>query len=103
MIPLRFWLYSVVCEGWGTRKGTYPHSVCSAPTSTPRATKIYAVNSIAFHHMNEPVRVRRGELVRIYLVNILEYDPINSFHVHGNFFEYFPTGTRLQPVDFTEA
>ena len=21
-----------------------------------------------------------------------EYDPINSFHVHGNFFDYFPTG-----------
>ena len=65
--------------------------------------QVYAVNSIAFHHMNQPVRVRRGELVRIYLVNILEYDPINSFHVHGNFFEYFPTGTRLQPVDFTDT
>ena len=65
--------------------------------------QVYAVNSIAFHFVNEPIRVRRGELVRIYLANILEYDPINSFHLHGNFFEFFPTGTRLEPADFTDT
>jgi FtsP/CotA-like multicopper oxidase with cupredoxin domain len=41
--------------------------------------------------------------VRIYLVNILEYDPINSFHLHGNFFDYYPTGTRLEPTEFTDT
>ena len=65
--------------------------------------QVYAVNSIAFHHVNEPVRVKQNELVRIYLANILEYDPINSFHLHGNFFEYFPTGTRLEPAEFTDT
>ena len=65
--------------------------------------QVYAVNSIAFHHVNEPVQVKQGELVRIYLANILEYDPINSFHLHGNFFEYFPTGTRLAPAEFTDT
>ncbi len=65
--------------------------------------QVYAVNSIAFHHVNEPIRVRRGELVRIYLANILEYDPINSFHLHGNFFDFYPTGTRLEPADFTDT
>jgi FtsP/CotA-like multicopper oxidase with cupredoxin domain len=65
--------------------------------------QLYAVNSIAFHHVDEPVKVRRNELVRIYVVNILEYDPINSLHIHGNFFDYFPTGTRLQAVDFTDT
>ncbi len=65
--------------------------------------QVYAVNSIAFHHVNEPIKVKRGELVRIYLVNILEYDPINSFHIHGNFFDYFPTGTRLEPTEFTDT
>ena len=44
-----------------------------------------------------------GELVRVYLVNILEYDPINSFHLHGNFFHYYPTGTSLTPVEFTDT
>ncbi|MDQ4024576.1 MAG: multicopper oxidase domain-containing protein, partial [Actinomycetota bacterium] len=65
--------------------------------------QVYAVNTVAFHHVNEPVRVRRGELVRIYLVNILEFDPINSLHIHANFFNYFPTGTRLEPTDFTDT
>jgi FtsP/CotA-like multicopper oxidase with cupredoxin domain len=68
-----------------------------------QGNQVYAVNSIAFHHVNEPVAVARGELVRVYLVNILEYDPINSLHVHGNFFDYFPTGTRLEPSDFTDT
>lgn len=65
--------------------------------------QLYAVNGIPFHYAQEPVRVRRGELVRIYLVNILEYDPINSFHLHANFFEYFPTGTRLQSTELTDT
>ncbi len=65
--------------------------------------QLYAVNGIPFHYMHEPVRVRLGELVRIYLVNITEYDPINTFHLHGNFFDYYPTGTRLEPAEFTDT
>ncbi|MQA03898.1 MAG: multicopper oxidase domain-containing protein [Streptosporangiales bacterium] len=68
-----------------------------------QGNQLYAVNGIPFHFMHEPVRVRRGELVRIYLVNILEYDPINSFHLHGNFFDYYPTGTRLEPAEYTDT
>ncbi|AII11221.1 multicopper oxidase domain-containing protein [Rhodococcus opacus] len=65
--------------------------------------QLYAVNGIPFHYMHEPVRVKRGELVRIYLVNALEYDPINTFHLHGNFFDYYPTGTRLEPSEYTDT
>jgi FtsP/CotA-like multicopper oxidase with cupredoxin domain len=65
--------------------------------------QVYAVNTVAFHYVNEPVEVKRDTPVRIYLVNILEYDPINSFHIHGNFFNHFPTGTSLTPVEFTDT
>jgi FtsP/CotA-like multicopper oxidase with cupredoxin domain len=65
--------------------------------------EIYAVNTVGFHYMNDPVRVRRDELVRIYLVNTLEFDPVNSFHVHANFFEYYPTGTSLRPTELTDT
>jgi FtsP/CotA-like multicopper oxidase with cupredoxin domain len=41
--------------------------------------------------------------VRLYLVNILEYDLVNSFHLHGNFFEYFPTGTSKTPSELTDT
>jgi FtsP/CotA-like multicopper oxidase with cupredoxin domain len=65
--------------------------------------EVYAVNTVAFHFMYQPVQVRRGELVRIYLVNMVELDPLNSFHIHGNFFNRFPTGTSLVPLEYTDT
>jgi FtsP/CotA-like multicopper oxidase with cupredoxin domain len=64
---------------------------------------IYAVNTIPFHYQNHPIRVKVGEKIRVYLVNILEFDAINSFHLHANFFYYYPTGTSLTPSEFTDT
>jgi len=36
--------------------------------------------------------------VRIYLINIVEFDLINSFHLHAHFFNYYDTGTTLEPT-----
>jgi FtsP/CotA-like multicopper oxidase with cupredoxin domain len=36
-------------------------------------------------------------------VNILEFDLINSFHLHANFFHYYATGTSLEPTEFTDT
>jgi len=44
-----------------------------------------------------------GEKIRIYLVNILEFDLLNSFHLHANFFQYYPTGTSLTPTEYTDT
>jgi FtsP/CotA-like multicopper oxidase with cupredoxin domain len=63
---------------------------------------VYAVNTVAFHYQYDPIRVRRDHLVRLYLVNMVELDPINTFHVHGNFFHRFPTGTSLEPTEYTD-
>ena len=67
------------------------------------ANEVYAVNTVGFAYLDKPIKVKRNQLVRIYLVNVLEYDPINSFHVHANFFHYFPTGTMLQPSEYTDT
>jgi FtsP/CotA-like multicopper oxidase with cupredoxin domain len=72
-------------------------------TNFDRSNEIYGVNTVAFEYMRRPVRVRRGELVRIYLVNALEFDLLNSFHVHANFFDYYPTGTSLEPTELTDT
>jgi FtsP/CotA-like multicopper oxidase with cupredoxin domain len=63
----------------------------------------YAVNGIPFHYHNHPIRIKAGELIRVYLVNILEFDLVNSFHLHANFFHYYPTGTRLTPSEYTDT
>jgi len=38
---------------------------------------------------------------RIY--KILEFDRINSFHLHGNMFEYYPAGTGTNPREATKT
>lgn len=63
--------------------------------------EIYAINSIAFAYSNRPIRVQRERPIRVYLVNITEFDPINSFHIHANFFDYYDHGTTLTPTHRT--
>jgi len=72
-------------------------------TNFDRGNEVYAANTIGFAYMNEPIQIKRDELVRIYLVNVLEYDLINSFHLHGNLFHYFPTGTGSAPSEYTDT
>ena len=67
------------------------------------ANDFYAVNAIPFYYQNHPIQFRVGETIRIYLVNILEFDLVNSFHLHANFFHYYPTGTSLTPSEFTDT
>jgi FtsP/CotA-like multicopper oxidase with cupredoxin domain len=60
--------------------------------------EFYACNTIAHCYAKKPIRVIRDRPVRIYLVNVTEFDPINSFHLHANFFDYFDQGTTLTPT-----
>jgi FtsP/CotA-like multicopper oxidase with cupredoxin domain len=72
-------------------------------TNFDRANELYAANTIGFAYNERPIQIKRGELVRLYLVNVLEYDLLNSFHLHGNFFQYFPTGTSRTPSEYTDT
>ena len=65
--------------------------------------EVYAVNSVANAYMQEPIRVPAGRLVRIYLINVTEFDPVNSLHLHGMFFDVFRTGTSLTPSEKTDT
>ena len=64
--------------------------------------EIYAVNTVAFHYAKHPIPVKVGEPIRVYLVNITEFDPINSFHLHAGMYKLFKTGTRLDYYEFTD-
>ena len=65
--------------------------------------EVYAVNTIAHHFMHEPIRVEVGRLTRMYVVNVTEFDLINSLHLHGMFFDVFRTGTSLTPSETTDT
>ena len=60
--------------------------------------EVYAANSIAFAYMNQPIQIQKDKRQRLYLVNMTEFDPINSIHIHANFFDYYDHGTTLQPT-----
>jgi FtsP/CotA-like multicopper oxidase with cupredoxin domain len=101
------------------RRGLYGTFIIDPPTPRPPARElvmmmnafdtrnngdndVYAVNTVAFYYMLNPIVLRRHEPVRVYLVNITEFDPINSFHLHANFFHEYPTGTSLVPSRYTD-
>ncbi len=65
--------------------------------------EVYAVNTAAFYHRDYPIRVGVGDLCRVYLVNVTEFDPINSFHLHAAMFRLFRTGTRLDGFELTDT
>lgn len=60
--------------------------------------EVYAVNTVAHEYMRRPIPIKTEELVRIYLINITEFDPVNSFHLHAEFFDYYDHGTTLVPT-----
>ena len=72
-------------------------------TNFDAENEVYAVNTVANFYMQESIRVQVGRLVRIYLVNLTEFDLINSLHLHGMFFDVFRTGTRLETVEHTDT
>jgi len=62
----------------------------------------YTVNGIPYYYMHHPIEIEKNRLIRIYLVNMLEFDPINNFHLHANLFDLYRTGTKLVPDEYTD-
>ncbi len=67
-------------------------------TNFDNGNEVYAVNTVGFEFANRPIPIKLGELVRIYLINVLEFDLINGFHLHANMFDYYDHGTTLTPT-----
>lgn len=67
-------------------------------TNFDNENEVYAVNSVGHEYARRHIPMIAGELVRIYLINITEFDPINSMHLHATFFDYYDHGTTLEPT-----
>jgi manganese oxidase len=64
---------------------------------------VYAVNTIPYYYMHHPIQIEKNRLVRIYLLNMLEFDPLNNFHLHANMFHFYPSGTLTSPTEYTDV
>ena len=71
-------------------------------TDADGENNFYTVNGKSFYYAKYPIRVSKSKTVRIYLANLTEFDLVNSFHLHGDFFRYYPTGTGDQ-FEYTDT
>ncbi|MFN8467918.1 MAG: multicopper oxidase domain-containing protein [Caldilineaceae bacterium] len=70
-------------------------------TNFDNKNEIYAVNTVGHEFARRPIPIKVGERVRLYLINIIEFDLINSLHLHAEFFDYYDHGTTLEPTHRT--
>lgn len=59
---------------------------------------VVAWNGVAGFYHDHPIKVTRGEPVRAYVVNMLEYEPLASFHLHAQTFDVYPAGMGETPA-----
>lgn len=65
--------------------------------------QFYSVNGMPFGYIGkDSIHLQTGVPYRIYLVNMVEFDPINNFHMHGVMFYYTPSATTESSKIYTD-
>src|SRR5207247_2722906 len=63
-------------------------------TNYDKANELYAVNGLPGYYHDNPVQLKVGQLVRVYLVNMTALDAVNSIALHANMRQRLPLTTR---------
>jgi FtsP/CotA-like multicopper oxidase with cupredoxin domain len=64
---------------------------------------VVAWNGVAGFYERFPIKLATGEPVRLYLANMLEFEPVASFHLHAQTFDVYPAGSPGQPSAHTDV
>lgn len=65
--------------------------------------ELYAFNGLPDYYMMHPIPIYQNQLVRLYVLNMIEYDPAATFHLHANMFQVYRTGRTLTPSEETDV
>ncbi len=101
-------------------KGLYGMFIIDPPTPRPPADEIvlvmggydvnddthndyYAFNGLPHYYMDHPIQIYKDQLIRLYLLNIIEYDPAVTFHLHANFFDVYRYGMSMKKSEKTDV
>ncbi|MBD2251921.1 multicopper oxidase domain-containing protein [Nostoc parmelioides] len=101
-------------------KGLYGMFIIDPPTPRPPADEIvlvmagydvddnshndfYAFNGLPHHYMQHPIQIYQNQLIRLYVLNIIEYDPAVTFHLHANFFDVYRYGMSMKASEKTDV
>ena len=64
--------------------------------------EVYSWNGVAGFYEKYPIKLPVGEPVRAYVLNMTEFDPIASFHLHAETFDVYPAGIGENPAFTTD-
>jgi manganese oxidase len=67
------------------------------------SNELYAFNGIPNCYRDSPIQIYQNQLVRLYLLNLIEFDAAVTFHLHATFFQVYPTGMTLKPNQITDV
>ena len=101
-------------------KGLYGMFIIDPPKPRPPADEIvlimsgydvnddnkneyYAFNGVPHHYMHHPIQIYQNQLIRVYVLNIIEFDPAVTFHLHANFFDVYRSGMTMTPSEKTDV
>jgi FtsP/CotA-like multicopper oxidase with cupredoxin domain len=72
-------------------------------TNEDDRNELYAFNALPNYYKQHPIPIYQNQLIRLYLLNMIEHDPAVTFHTHANFFQVYPTGRTLTPTQETDV
>lgn len=105
--------------GLHMNRGLYGAFIIDPPTPRPEArelvivasgwdldfderNELYVLNGGANFYRDNPIEIRKGERVRLYYVNALEFDPVNSLHLHATFFRDLRRTPKGESEEYTD-
>lgn len=65
--------------------------------------ELYAFNGLPHYYMQHPIPIYQNQLIRLYVLNMIEFDAAVTFHLHANFFQVYRTGMSLTPSEKTDV
>lgn len=68
-----------------------------------RRNELYAFNALPDYYMMHPIPIYQNQLIRLYVLNMIEFDPAATFHLHANMFRVYRTGRTLAPSEETDV
>lgn len=72
-------------------------------TDDDEQNNLYAFNGIPNYYRDFPIRIYQNQLVRLYVLNMIEFDAAVTFHIHANMFRVYRTGRSLKPDEETDV
>ena len=72
-------------------------------TNDDNKNEFYAFNGQPNYYKTHPIPIYQNQLVRLYLLNMIEFDPVATFHLHANFFQVYRTGRTLKPTEESDV